>query len=284
MVSDALEARKAALEDRIEALGSWMIGFIWPVAIGLFIEFYAVLQLDLTKDWNALIDRIGLLLVTAGVAGELVIEHKTHTSERRLRAVDTEIERELDAELKAAEERIAELKLTTEQERLARIEIEKQMTDLVSPRRLKPEDVAFFRELLTPHIGIRVDVFVFDGFIIEVALFAKQLTELFVSSGLKPLVWYCDGPRMSGPGLHLEVASELFVEQGIITTLQNTMGLLASRFQRIGIDCVILGRGFDRAFNPPLADVSGHAAWDPADVAFLRVQVGAKQVPLRNQL
>jgi len=109
MASDDLEARKTTLEDQIDSLGSWMLGFTWPVAVGLFIEFYAIFNLVWTRDWNSFIDRIGLLLVTGGVSGELLIEHKTHRAERRLRGINVEIERESDLALKAADERMLAL-------------------------------------------------------------------------------------------------------------------------------------------------------------------------------
>jgi hypothetical protein len=39
MASDDLDKCKAALEDWIDSLSSWMIGFTWPVVIGLVMEF-----------------------------------------------------------------------------------------------------------------------------------------------------------------------------------------------------------------------------------------------------
>jgi hypothetical protein len=83
MLSSDLDVRKNDLEDRIDSWGSWMIGCIWPVAVGLVMEFYAVLKLCWSQRWNEPIDRIGLLLVTAGVAGELLVEYKTHGAERK---------------------------------------------------------------------------------------------------------------------------------------------------------------------------------------------------------
>jgi hypothetical protein len=124
MASNDLEARRTSLEDKIDSLGSWMISFTWPVAIGLFMEFYAVFDVSCTHDWNRLIDRIGLLLVTAGVSGELAIEHKTHGAEHRLREVNTEIEHKSNLALKAADEHIAELDFAIEQERTKRAQIE----------------------------------------------------------------------------------------------------------------------------------------------------------------
>ena len=61
MAPDGLDVRKTELENRIDSLGSWMIAFTWPVAVGLMMEFYAIFNLEWTHDWNALIDRIGLL-------------------------------------------------------------------------------------------------------------------------------------------------------------------------------------------------------------------------------
>ena len=113
-----------AVEDRIDSLGSWMIGFIWPVAVGLFIEFYAILNLAWTHDWNVIIDRIGLLLVTAGVSGELAIEQKKHSAERKLRRINADIDRESDLALKTADERIAELNLKAEQEQRERLKLQ----------------------------------------------------------------------------------------------------------------------------------------------------------------
>ena len=114
MASDNLDARKTALEDWIDLLSSWMIGFTWPVAVGLFMEFYAIFNPAWTREWNVIADRIGLLLVTAGVSGELAIELKTHGAERRLREVNAEIENKSNAALRHANERIATLQLETE--------------------------------------------------------------------------------------------------------------------------------------------------------------------------
>jgi hypothetical protein len=128
MASDDLAARKTGLENRLDSLDSWMIGFTWLVAVGLFIEFYAVLNLAITHDWNVLIDRVGLFLVTIGVSGELAIEHQSHRAERKLREANAEIELEADFRLKAADERIAELNLIAEKEHHKRLELEARLS------------------------------------------------------------------------------------------------------------------------------------------------------------
>ncbi len=122
-----------------------MIRCIWPVAVGLAMEFYAILNVVLTRQWNGFIDRMGLLLVTAGVAGELVVEYKAHGAERRLRRVNAEIEREAETQLKAADERIAGLDLE-------RARIEGKLLRTLGPRQIDDEKrarmSAMVRELL----------------------------------------------------------------------------------------------------------------------------------------
>lgn len=141
MTSEDLDERKRTLENSIDSLGSWMIGFTWPVAIGLLMEFYAILNSPWTVAWNVLIDRIGLLLVTAGVIGELLIEHKTHHKERKLREIDAEIERQAELKLKSADERIASLLKEGEEARLARIKAETdflQLKESLKDRTISP--------------------------------------------------------------------------------------------------------------------------------------------------
>src|ERR1700679_1593393 len=37
-----------------DSLSAWMIGFTWPVAVGLVMEFYAVLNPAWTPEWNSM--------------------------------------------------------------------------------------------------------------------------------------------------------------------------------------------------------------------------------------
>lgn len=124
--SDDRLAERKSLEDSIDAWGSWLIGFIWPVVVGLVMEFYTIMGFEWSRDWNQLVDRIGLLLVTAGVSGELLAESKTHGAERRLRRINEDLER-------LADERIAELNLKAEQEHAARVRIEQSIAVRDSP-------------------------------------------------------------------------------------------------------------------------------------------------------
>lgn len=118
---------KSREEDRLEFLDRLMIGFTWAVAMGLFIEFYAAFGLDSTRELNGLIDRIGLFLVTVGVAGELAVEHRTHRADRRLREINSAIEMQLELKLRESDELVAKLNLKAEEEQRKRVTIEQAL-------------------------------------------------------------------------------------------------------------------------------------------------------------
>jgi len=46
------ELRKKSLEDQIDKWAAREISVTWPVAVGLIIEFYAVLSFAVTRNWN----------------------------------------------------------------------------------------------------------------------------------------------------------------------------------------------------------------------------------------
>jgi hypothetical protein len=176
MVSDNLDARKTALEDSIDSLSSWMIGFTCPVAIGLVMEFYAIFNPAWTREWNVMIDRIGLLLVTAGVFGELAVEHKTHGAERSLREVNTLIERKAGIALKAADERIAELNLETE-----------RLRHSVAMRKLTREQIVSIQNALLPFRYAECEVSVTSGTTdFEAMRFAGYIDHALRNADLNP--------------------------------------------------------------------------------------------------
>lgn len=175
MPLDDWNARETNLERRIDLLGSWMIGFTWAVVVGLVIEFYAVFDPAWTGDWNRVIDRIGLLLVTIGVAGELAVEHKTHQAERKLRDVTAEIKRDADFKLKAADERIAELNAQTER-------LRKQNKDtalLLAYRSIL--DTPAFEDAMRAFSGTKYTIEVFDS--MEAINFQWRLNMALRNSG-----------------------------------------------------------------------------------------------------
>ncbi len=275
MTPEDLESRKASLEDWIDLLGSWMIGFVWPVAVGLLIEFYAVLGLSWTQSQNALIARIGLLLVTAGVIGELVIGHKTHGAERKLRALNVEIEHVADLNLKAADERIALLNLSVERERLARIKIEEELfKQHVLTDQARDEII----EAVGTYIGRkRVDVFLYDHHIHEVFQLADSVNAAFLSAGWKSKLWIGAEPRMMGSEVNFSVSRDSPIGTPGNVALQQLAGRLSGILFSLGIGSCMSQGGFSSS-NLPIKPLGGWGIWDPHDVAEFRVQIGHRQL------
>jgi hypothetical protein len=206
MASEDLDARKTALEDGIDSLSAWMIGFTWPVAIGLIMEFYAIFNASLTRDWNVIIDRIGLMLVTAGVSGELAVEHKTHVAERKLRRINTEIEREAQQESDRLNLEILRLRVK------------------LADRSLTEDQQASIANNLREFRGTRINVFAIGGSS-EALTFARDIVialnkaEWVVSFG----VGLDSGVLFSGVIVEL-VDGMPFVERVAATTLIGALG------------------------------------------------------------
>src|SRR5665213_2173126 len=121
---------KADLEDSLDKYGKRSRVFGVVVVIGLIIEFAAITFSFFYEAQSRIIDAIGLLVVTVGVAGEIRCEFDSHRAEGRLRLVSGELSRIAEAHLKERDERIAGLQRDTalaneraEAERLARIKL-----------------------------------------------------------------------------------------------------------------------------------------------------------------
>jgi hypothetical protein len=86
---------RTALEGRVEALGNLLVFWTFIVAVGLFLEAWSELLGGLAKRasyrrrsiawWVPWYSKAGLILVIAGVAGELYIEGRIPTAEGQLR-------------------------------------------------------------------------------------------------------------------------------------------------------------------------------------------------------
>jgi len=130
MTSDERSREKTSLEGSIDSLGRWMIFFTGMVAVGLVIEYRAPFVLFYkTHDLRVFLASIGGLLVTAGVAGEWLIEFRAHRKEKTLRTLNEEIEADSETRLKSADERIAELNLE-------RAKIEEKLLRTLGPRKI----------------------------------------------------------------------------------------------------------------------------------------------------
>jgi|GEM_PF-4136361 len=129
MESDDLARRRDNLEGSIDSLAVWMIVFTAAVVIGLLIEFCAILAFIRIHEWWVVLDAAGEATVTVGVGGELWVEFRASRKEKKLRGINAEIERQDKLT-------IANLNLVVEQERHARVKIEKYVAGCdVSPEK-----------------------------------------------------------------------------------------------------------------------------------------------------
>jgi hypothetical protein len=171
----ALERRRNTLKSSVRFLGSWLIIAIVGVVVGLGIELYKpIVTLYAKFDLGTLVELIGVVLVTLGVAGELAVEWATHRRERELLRIDAVVEREDKRQL-------AELNLLAEQEQLSRLKIENRLVRLTVRRELDESEMKALEERLLPLAGQRFAITVAptdDAATVEPQLFSWQLAEL----------------------------------------------------------------------------------------------------------
>jgi len=167
------------------------------VVVGLGIELYRPIVALCSKfDLGTLIELIGVILVTLGVAGELAVEWMTHRKERELLRIDAEIEREDKRQL-------AELNLLAEQEQHARVKLEKEMAG----RRLNPEQKTFLQDRLRGRS--RQHVYIVPGVqTLEAKTFAESLNAALGGTG------WITYPEVTKPRRHIEVAGICIMAAG----------------------------------------------------------------------
>ena len=109
-------AAKTSFEGSVDRLEAAMHWFTALVAIGLVVEYREpFLEFIKTHDWKYIRDAIGGIMVTVGVAGELLIGFVASFKDGRLRDANTALQARLTELLTASNERIAELNLQAEQ-------------------------------------------------------------------------------------------------------------------------------------------------------------------------
>lgn len=175
----ALESSLKSLEMSSDSLEAWLTWSTLLVVIGLIIEYWhevpeAVRDIQAGKNvWKALCLILGGVLITLGVAGELIFESRLAASTGQARSKTHEIESLLndkassaDREAEEARERAATLAKQAavlhkraEDEAMARVKLE----TILGPRNLTVEQRRQLREKLGHLSGTEVDVFVFGG-------------------------------------------------------------------------------------------------------------------------
>ena len=152
-------AFKSSIERSIDSLEAIAHVFTAFVAVGLIIEYRdPFVNFIRTHEWRYITGSIGGVLVTVGVAGELLAGFRSTTKDGMLREANSTLAYRSAELLMASNERIAELNLMAEKERLARAQIEQS----ISMRSFTPDQLsafasdlsAFANDALCVYVGI----------------------------------------------------------------------------------------------------------------------------------
>jgi len=131
-------AAKSSLERSVDFWEGVSHVFAALVVVGLMVEYREpFVNFIRTHDWRYITKSIGAVLVTIGVAGEVLAGHRSTKKDGELREANSMLAQK-------AGERIAELNLKAEQEQHARIKLQKEMAG----RRILPEHFAVLRDRL----------------------------------------------------------------------------------------------------------------------------------------
>lgn len=258
-------SEKHKLERKQDRLAAWFKGFTALVVVGLVVEYLPdIIHAVRTRIFPLNIS--GALLITIGVAGELLIEFISSRTETRLREMN-------DSIIADALKRVAELNLLAEQERLARVRIEEKFKwrKLDEPQRRELTDA------MKLHAGTRIDIFAFDSHITEVMILADSLSAACKTAGCKcKLVMAGAGYRMSGGSVSVGCAREATVEEqkqfSLITT---AIGIVLGR---AGIRISYGFGAYSKTDKLVPNAVAVFEPWDPDDVAPFRIQVVAQSL------
>jgi len=129
MTTNEKSESKRLLEGRLDRLSLWFKISTAGVVAGLVIEHGPEI-LNSIRSRTFPIDLIGPLLITVGVAGELLIEFLTARIDERLREVNDSIIAELHVQAARAENRTAELQLDAAEARERQAQAEKLIAEL----------------------------------------------------------------------------------------------------------------------------------------------------------
>jgi len=262
------------------------------VFLGLVIECGPeVVRAKLHHSWPSR-DVIGNVIVTVGVAGEVLLSWRVlratilldREAEERVANLNAETARLSDGVVKA-EERAAEALRAAAEANLARVKVEERVLQLSQGRPFPPELQDDLIELLKPFAGNSVDVFLFDEHSIEASILADRIRCTFAGAEWKQKLWHCTSGRSCTGSLSIALASDLFVRQGPISSLQMLMIDLQHKVHEAGTEMIALATGFDRKKPIQSWEMKEYASWDAEKAAPLRIEVAAMQhVPFGNQI
>jgi len=180
-------AAKSSLEHSVDSWEAVAHIFTALVAVGLIIEYRGpFVNFWNTHDWRYIRDSIGGILVTIGVAGELLTGFRATAKDGELREANSILALRATEALAASSERIVELNLeiAKAQEAAAKAEARAAEANLElerfrAPRHLTDEQVRDMADRLRPFAGQEFDVTPYwDNS--ESLDFANELADLLV--------------------------------------------------------------------------------------------------------
>jgi len=177
--SQKLTKEKSRLEAVIDRLDTGMLLSILAVVIGLIIEYLFEFIPKTDPTLLSITHKVGGGIVTLGVSGELIIEYFHGKQETKLREIN-------DAIIGANTERVAELNLEAEKERLARVNIEQRLVRWTIRRKLDQNETDGVQEQLKQFAGQRFGIThaaTDDAATSEPLQFAMQLRGILQGAG-----------------------------------------------------------------------------------------------------
>lgn len=242
---------KRRLERKEDRLSRALEIFTALVVIGLIAE-YAPDIVEAFKTWTFSPRLIGPILITLGVAGELVVEFWSSIVGTKLREVNDSI-----------------ISDTTKRAEKAETEI----TELRTPRTLPEAERAELVEALKPYAGRSIDVVMFEPHDREVRPFAESLHDAFSRAGWESqLSWLTGGFRMYGRAVTIGIANNATPADKL--ELNSIAEVVASVLNKCGIKSTI---AFGFSTDEKLTAIAS-PEWTVKDVALFRIQIGQKAV------
>jgi hypothetical protein len=141
-----LQRSISGLESSLDHLGNWLLIATALVVLGLVLEYFhqipeSIREFKRKRSWGPICIIAGGLLITVGVAGELVVQNVASRQETALRKANDELFTDLNTEAAKArkdagdaierasviEKEAARLSKEAEDERMARVELERKV-------------------------------------------------------------------------------------------------------------------------------------------------------------
>ncbi len=264
----AIDGKIRNLETSLGSLELWLFWATLLVVVGLILEYWHEIPEELaalrrTLSWKPLFVIVGAILITVGVAGELVVQFIASGKETELRKANDEAFSDLNAEAANArkeagdaseraaraegrasknEKEAAGLRKEAESERLARVKIEES----VAWRHLSQGQQSKVGNQLRPFAGELAGI-IYNITDVEAATFGAD-----VAAALQLAHWRVSEPQpilkiREGP---VPLGTNPPPETGVIIT---STGDEAALHASAALSRELLALGFD-AVNPPRVD------------------------------